>query len=198
MFWRFRMKRRILECFTVVMAISLFINVETSRSQTSVLRITPGDRNLTLNWQSVDPGSLSHYELYRRVYNGYIRVEKTATSFTDQRLDNGLTYYYSLIAVNTDVSKREIAGRTAGTPIDLAPASPEGFRANGRDGQVRLRWALNSEPDLARYVVYRTLGDATGPGTLIATYRRKICPIWIPESQMQPCIPTHCWPLTRP
>ncbi len=50
------------------------------------------------------------------------------------------------------------------TPIDtFAPAAPKGLRAVAEDGAVNLVWELNTEPDLAGYLVLR--GDAAG-GTL--------------------------------
>ena len=160
---------RILGVITAVLALNLVADIDNSCSQSTGLHVTPGDLTLTLSWQPVDPGSVSHYELYRSVYNGYIRVDKTATSFIDENLDNGFTYYYSLVAVHPDGSKKEIAGRTIGTPIDLAPVAPRGFRAIGRNGEVRLKWTLNQEEDMARYVLYRATGDQSGPGTAIAT-----------------------------
>ena len=50
------------------------------------------------------------------------------------------------------------------TPIDtFPPAAPKGLRAVAEDGAVNLVWELNTEPDLAGYLVLR--GDASG-GTL--------------------------------
>jgi fibronectin type 3 domain-containing protein len=136
------------------------------------LNITEGDRRITLRWTPVEDPDLSHYELYRSVYNGYIRVDRTASSYTDTNLENGVTYYYSLVAVNVNGDKREIAQRTPATPVDLAPAAPQNFKAGGRNQEVRLSWTPNRERDLARYLLYRSGGDPPGDGAPIATLKK--------------------------
>lgn len=136
----------------------IVILAQTGRAQdtaSSGLKIIPGDGRIYLEWMGSDDPALSHYELYRSVLNGYIRLDKTVTSFTDTGLDNGITYYYALVVVDQKGNRREVAKRSPGTPIDLAPVSPVNVSASGRDQEVRLRWTPNQEYDLAYYLLYR-------------------------------------------
>ncbi len=85
----------------------------------SPLGITAGDREVKLFWQPTDIENVSHYELYRSVYNGYLRLDSEVTTFTDTGLDNGVTYYYAMVAVDSDgplISHRLL-------PMDLRPAA---------------------------------------------------------------------------
>jgi len=54
-------------------------------------------------------------------------------------------------------------------PDLVAPAAPTGLTATAGDGQVGLDWANSTEPDLARYHVYRRSSDGTWPTTPLAT-----------------------------
>jgi len=59
----------------------------------------------------------------------------------------------------------EVAPSSADT---TSPATPAGLIATGGDGTVTLDWADNTEPDVARYTVYRSTTSG-GPYTAIAT-----------------------------
>jgi hypothetical protein len=64
----------------------------------------------------------------------------------------------------TTTIESELSAPACLTPIDnFPPAAPKGLRAVAEDGAVNLVWELNTEPDLAGYLVLR--GDASG-GTL--------------------------------
>jgi fibronectin type 3 domain-containing protein len=53
-------------------------------------------------------------------------------------------------------------------PDTTPPATPAGLMATGGDGIVALDWADNTEPDIARYTVYRSTTNG-GPYDAIAT-----------------------------
>ncbi|HIG46505.1 MAG TPA: hypothetical protein EYQ20_08830 [candidate division Zixibacteria bacterium] len=125
----------------------------------SPLGITAGDREVKLFWQPTDIENVSHYELYRSVYNGYLRLDSEVTTFTDTGLDNGVTYYYALVAVDSDGNKWEIARGTPATPVDLPPSPPDGFKASGRDEEVRLRWSTLKSKDTVGYLLLRSLNE---------------------------------------
>jgi predicted small lipoprotein YifL len=64
----------------------------------------------------------------------------------------------------TTTIESELSAPACLTPIDnFPPAAPKGLRAVAEDGAVNLVWELNTESDLAGYLVLR--GDASG-GTL--------------------------------
>lgn len=153
----------------IVMLLGAMLVAGSSRAQELPgLEVQAGDREVALTWQAAAIADLSHYELYRSVYNGYIRLDRETTSFTDTGLENGVTYFYALVAVNMAGNKREIAGRTAAMPLDLPPASPTGFKASGRNEEVRLRWSMSDSKDLAGYMLFRSteeqpLAENTAP-----------------------------------
>jgi hypothetical protein len=99
----------------------------------------------------------------------------TRETFTVTGLTSGTVYYFAL-------RTSDDAGNWSGISnvlrwdwvVDTAPpAAPGGISAAREGGSVRVRWASNSEPDLAGYTVWRALA-AGGPysalnGTLLTT-----------------------------
>ena len=152
------MKRRLYALAGVFIVLSL-VSYAGAQETASQLRIVPGDGQIRLEWSGVSDSNLSHYELYRSVYNGYIRLDRSTSSFVDSDLDNGITYYYALVAVDRDGNKQEIAQRTPAMPVDMAPARPMNFSASGRDEEVRLRWTPNQEYDFTQFLLYRNTVD---------------------------------------
>ncbi|MBT5871783.1 MAG: hypothetical protein HOH43_00080, partial [Candidatus Latescibacteria bacterium] len=145
--------------YGVVLSLCM-VTIVGAQEAASPLRIAPGDGQIRLEWAGVADPNLSHYELYRSVYNGYIRLDRSATYFVDDGLDNGITYYYALVSVDRDGSKREIAPRTPAMPVDLAPGRPTNFAASGRNRETHLRWMPNREYDFESVYLYRnTTGE---------------------------------------
>ncbi|MGA1848601.1 MAG: fibronectin type III domain-containing protein [Thermoplasmatota archaeon] len=133
------------------------------------LTITPGDRQVNLTWgYPLDDGggSITGYKIYRGLSSGSLEVAGevsfTKMGYLDLEVTNGVTYYYSVSALNMEGE---------GTLTDPVPVTPLGVPANPRNLTVRpgdtkayLSW---KEPlddggsDLEGYTIYRTTVGAT-------------------------------------
>jgi hypothetical protein len=85
------------------------------------------------------------------------------TAMLDRGLESGRTYHYAVRAVRRQagsLARGQPSARVAATPRDMTPPSPPGdlVATRAADG-VRLAWRPSPEPDVARYVVYRAIGD---------------------------------------
>ena len=101
-------------------------------------------------------------------------VTTTGTTATIDGLTQAVTYYFSLIAIDTagnesdpvDVTSKVIlSGSAPATPTP--PATPEDFRIHAEgDRQITFRWTANTELDLARYNlnVYALTNTPPAPG----------------------------------
>jgi fibronectin type 3 domain-containing protein len=109
--------------------------------------------------------------------------ETFATRFLTNQytLGNSAAYRYYKLNILSNFSGSAAAGIqlaewaliSQGTeqipPSDTAPpAAPAAFTATGGDGAVALDWADNTEPDIARYTVYRSTTNG-GPYNAVAT-----------------------------
>ncbi len=84
----------------------------------------------------------------------------------------------------TTTIESELSAPACLTPIDnFPPAAPKGLRAVAEDGAVNLVWELNTESDLAGYLVLR--GDAAG-GTLQAITPKPIKDASYRDTTVQP------------
>lgn len=92
------------------------------------------------------------------------------TSWTIMGLEPG-EYFWSVQAVDGSFKGSPFAAEartTTGDPTDTTPpAVPSGFVGSVGDRQVVLMWEPNTEPDLARYLIYR--GTAPDPDELLTT-----------------------------
>ncbi len=140
----------------------------------SSLRAEAGERAIRLSWvaptRRVDASPLAmipRYNIYRGTSPGRYdpspinREPVRSTRFQDANLMNDQTYYYSVMAVESQeppwqegLSSSEVSA----APVDLTPpAPPRGVRAvTGPGAVVSLSWELNRELDLLGYLVYRS------------------------------------------
>ncbi len=134
------------------------------------------DSRVVLQWDDNTEDDLLGYNLYRAETAGgpYDTVaERLAESeYIDTGVVNDTTYYYEVTALDTSNNESDPSEELAFTPLEgldqTPPAPPTGLIAVGLDGEVRLAWADNAEPDLAGYAVRRS-ETAGGPYTAIAT-----------------------------
>ncbi len=115
---------------------------------------TPGNAQVTLTWDAV--AQADHYQVLR---NGTVISLPYATTFTDTGLINGVTYVYTLKAVNGTHSSL-ISASVSATPFTGAVATPVGLTAVAGDAQVALTW--NAVNGATGYRISRN-------GTLLAT-----------------------------
>lgn len=125
---------------------------------------------LHISWQSSGVGDLAGYNIYRSTtasgpYEKLNSNPLVTTSYTDDNLVNGMTYYYKVAAENLAGLESDYSGPVPGTPsLASPPPTPTGLSAEstGTGFSLVVRWNAVSDPDLAGYNLYRA-ESAGGP-----------------------------------
>jgi len=143
-------------------------------TQPLALNITAGDSQITLDWEAPgDDGGSS--VLYYLVYRGTVSGAEVAliavygsTSFRDAGVNNGVTYWYFVTAIN-EVGEGSSSERFSVTPIAL-PTAPNGLQALASTDSIDLTWSVPSYDggaEITNYNVYR--GSSSGAEVLLIT-----------------------------
>ena len=126
---------------------------------------TAGDSKVTLSWNANIEPDLHSYHLFKGTVDGgtiayFMSVGKNTTSYTDNNVTNGTTYYYRIKAGDTSNNQSSFSAQVSATPtapIDVTPpATPTITSTSVFQGGVKLEWTQNTEPDLANYYIYRS------------------------------------------
>ncbi len=125
------------------------------------LSASPGNQSVSLSW-TAPATAPAGYNVYRSSDGGntWAKVNAslvTASTYTDNGLTNGTTYYYYVTSV--DGSGFEGAPSTAVSAVPLnpnPPAAPTGLAAtdNGDGASLSVSWNPNGESDLDHYTLY--------------------------------------------
>jgi len=145
---------------------------------------TAGNGQVDLAWTaSSDPNAVGT-NIYRTAVlsQPYTKINPspvTATSFTDLSVTNGTTYFYRAVSVDAGGFEGGVTNTNAdcgasgppdgpqcrrATPKNLVPpVPPQGVmvRDTGAGSSLEISWNANSEPDIAKYLVY----FGTSPGS---------------------------------
>ena len=135
------------------------------------LTATPGNGQVSLLWSS--SSGATAYNVKRATVNGgpYTTIPPavSGTSYNDNAVTNGTTYYYVVSALN---SCGESADSTQASATPLAPATapapPTNLKATASKAKVNLTWVASTSSGVTQIRVYRS-STAGGPYSLIAT-----------------------------
>jgi fibronectin type 3 domain-containing protein len=138
---------------------------------------TAGSGNVALAWSAPtsDGGSaITGYKVYRGTSSGGEPILTTlgnVTSWTDNGVTNGTTYYYKVTAVNA-IGEGPASSELSATPqaAAAAPGAPTLNSAAAGNATVALAWsapASNGGSAINGYKVYR--GTSSGGETLLTT-----------------------------
>src|SRR5437773_2235747 len=141
------------------------------------LQATPGNGQVTLNWQppSNDGGSpILLYTIYRGNSSGgesFLITVPLVTTYTDATVTNNVTYYYQVSATNA-IGEGPRSSEVSATPNPRAtvPSARQGLSAAPGDATVSLTWSppsSNGGSPITNYRVYR--GFTSGGETLLTT-----------------------------
>jgi fibronectin type 3 domain-containing protein/6-phosphogluconolactonase (cycloisomerase 2 family) len=123
------------------------------------LALTPGAGYVKLSWTLNAESDFDHYQVRRDEVDNFagaslLANNVTTTTFTDNTAEQGVTYFYWIIAV--DARGNSSHSVVSGSEIDIAPAAPLLVNTNSNIGYVSLAWQANTERDLQGYTVYRS------------------------------------------
>ena len=145
------------------------------------LAATAGSGSVSLTWTaSANNGgaAISGYNIYRGTSpNGEAATAVatvTGTSFTDNGLTNGTTYYYKVAAVNSAGTSPQ-SGEASATPAGVqatVPTAPQSLTATAGSSTVKLSWSApssNGGSPITGYNVYRGTSAGQESATPVAT-----------------------------
>jgi fibronectin type 3 domain-containing protein len=118
-------------------AVTATPNVAPPSAPTGVVAIA-GDARVSLSWNAV--GSATSYSVLR---NGTVIGTSATTSYVDTTALNGVTYTYSIKAVNAGGTSATSSSVTA-TPAAVVIPVPAGLVATAGDSQVALTWTATA------------------------------------------------------
>ncbi|MFT5727684.1 MAG: fibronectin type 3 domain-containing protein [Desulforhopalus sp.] len=139
----------------------------------TALVVTPGDREVALQWKAVtelsDGSALDNpikYQIMRSAGGkDFVKVGEplTTTSYTDKQVRNGLKYFYtvqSLMVLGNELVEGATTKAIAVSPKDMTPpVALSGVTAVGTGVGIKIFWDKSSASDLAGYRVYRRAAD---------------------------------------
>ncbi len=106
--------------------------------QPPALSGTAGNQTVTLNWSAPADGGLpvAGYNIYRGTSSGgetyFDNVPASATSYTDDDVTNGVTYYYQVTATNL------LGESQPSNEVSLLPAKPTSCPSAGQGGTASI------------------------------------------------------------
>jgi fibronectin type 3 domain-containing protein len=139
------------------------------------LAATGGNGAVQLSWTapaSTGGAAVTGYNVYRGTSAGGeaatpVATNVTTTSFIDNPLTNGTTYYYTVKAVNS-AGVSPASNEASATPRATVPSAPLGTTASAGNASVTVSWsapATNGGSPVTGYNVYRgtSPGGESGP-----------------------------------
>lgn len=139
------------------------------------LHTTVGDGFVNLSWDApfYDGGSpIIHYSVYRSTTPGkkiFLNQTQNKLFYNDTSVQNNITYYYKLSAVNA-IGESPLSDEISATPkkfieniTQTVPSQPRNLRATAGDGYVNLSWgtpASDGNASITNYKIYK----GTHPG----------------------------------
>lgn len=124
--------------------------------------------NVRLDWKVIEESDLNGINIYQSLYydSGWEKVNsalisKEQLNYTHENVEAGGHYY--------QVATVDLAGNESKSPpvfIEIKdvvpPAKPNGLTSEAGEGYITLKWSANTEPDLAGYLVQRSLKSESG------------------------------------
>ncbi len=121
----------------------------------SELVLSAGDSEIDLSWTASSDGDLSEYLIFRgTTSNNLVRIDSVnsgTTSYTDENLTNGVTYYYGVKAKNSAAELSEFTNVESEMP---EYSGPKNITVANSDTRAALNWETPGGT-VAAYFIYR-------------------------------------------
>ncbi|MFC2004634.1 fibronectin type III domain-containing protein, partial [Chloroflexota bacterium] len=108
---------------------------------------TPGDSQVTLDWDDNSEGDLAGYNVYRGLTSGnYTQVNPSlvvTSNYTDTGRSNGATYYYAVTAVDNYTAESGYSNEASAAPM----APPQTVLSDGFESGTFANWDGNGATD---------------------------------------------------
>lgn len=123
-------------------------------------------RSVSLAWDRHPDAEIAKYRLYRHnaPTGEFVMIkeisDRSITEYTDKDksgkdMQDGVTYYYRMTAVNSGGAESEFSSAVSGTTFG-PPAGPENVRASsGMVKQAVITWTPSTDSEVAGYIIYR-------------------------------------------
>ena len=120
---------------------------------------TAGEESAALDWDDNGEPNIIGYKVFRATASGgpYAQVNSAllaSSDYDDTGLTNDVTYYYVVIARDSNGNESAFSAEASAMPVNLPPAAPTGLMATPGDRTVQLSWNPNTEPDFNSYFIY--------------------------------------------
>lgn len=131
-----------------------------------------GDNFIGLSWSLNSEQDMFYYIIYRSLTDGFVpgagdsigSVLHPDTTFGDSSAINYTTYYYKVTAWDSSFNESDTSNQVSVMPTDTtSPYAPQNLTAEDGQRKITLNWDFSPEPDIFRYVVYRSLVDISTP-----------------------------------
>ncbi len=129
-----------------------------------------GEGEIDVGWNANSEPDLDHYRLERDdnpSFSSPASFTTANTYYDDSGLVPGDTYYYRVFAVDAGGNESDPSNVDSAFAQDLPPSPPTCLVAvtGTGEGEIFISWNPNSEPDLDRYRLERSLAPDFEPGS---------------------------------
>ncbi|MFC1563512.1 kelch repeat-containing protein [candidate division KSB1 bacterium] len=142
--------------------------------------VVGANRYIDLSWDANTEPDLTDYIIYRSLVNDFSPsssdsiaiVSSPTVTYRDSGLVIDSTYYYKIAAIDTAYNYSGFSTQDFGTVVDTTPPNaPQNVTAADGPDNVLLEWDQNTEADLLKYTIYRSItpGFSPAPGDSLYT-----------------------------
>ncbi len=120
---------------------------------------------IKLTWTPVNDTDIGGYEIYRKTTSATLeRIDKVkgyqANAYVDdgslfKPLEEGTEYIYGVASINLFGAHGELS-KMVTAKTKQRPQKVQDFTAKAGQGEIVVEWALNPEPDIVYYLLYRS------------------------------------------
>ncbi|MHC4744798.1 MAG: PA14 domain-containing protein [Planctomycetota bacterium] len=116
------------------------------------LTATPGDAQVSLDWDDNSEPDLAGYDAYRSTNSGgpynVIAADLTSSDYVDNTVSNGTTYYYVITAIDTSQNESDYSNEDSATPqappyTDPPTPNPATWAVPGNPGGTDSGWTTD-------------------------------------------------------